>query len=161
MIDVGMIEAFTFSMLLSLAVPVCGYMGAKKRDKRLIGCFTCCNGLTMCWWFVMIILCFFALGISTADIGDGYNLQYYVNEGMPVLQSCCAELKKDEYAANGQSPCSKPLGSIVLDVYSLASDPRKEGVCQEDKDGDAASVGAILRQGPEFRAKDHVFHTKK
>jgi hypothetical protein len=40
MVDVGLLEAFTFSMLLSLSVPVCGYMGAKKRDKRLIGCFT-------------------------------------------------------------------------------------------------------------------------
>lgn len=36
----------------------------------------------MCWWFVMIVIVFVFLGVSTTDLGDGHNMQYYINEGM-------------------------------------------------------------------------------
>ena len=82
MIDVGMYKSFSFSLLLSLTVPVLGYTGAKRRNRQLLGCFTLCNGLVMCWWCIMIILCFVALAMSVKDLGGGYNFQHYVNEAM-------------------------------------------------------------------------------
>merc|ERR1739848_361590 len=40
--------------MIGLAVPACGYFGAKRGNKGLMGCFTCCNCVGLVAYIVLL-----------------------------------------------------------------------------------------------------------
>ena len=129
------------ALFLVALVPGCGYFGAKKRNKTLMSAFTCCNGFSVCLSITYIIVLFVLLSVVNGDfeLSDGTHttIKAMINEGLPQLQDCCAELQEGscKFATDGSCDwCSvAAVGGEML--------PAGDGRCPKDE-ADAESSDA-------------------
>lgn len=56
-IIVGSFPKMVFSVLLSLSVPLCGYLGVKQSSPTFMRCFCCCNFFGSCMTILSMVVC--------------------------------------------------------------------------------------------------------
>ena len=55
-------DAVLARILIGLMLPIIGYMGARLRNRTLIGCFAGCNVCGICFFLVTLMVLFSGLG---------------------------------------------------------------------------------------------------
>ncbi|CAJ1402278.1 unnamed protein product [Effrenium voratum] len=76
-----MIPGATFSIMVGLLVPLCGYLGAKQNSQGLMGCFCGCNFLNCCCGMCSLVGTIIVLGLISATTPG---IEEYLRDCDPV-----------------------------------------------------------------------------
>lgn len=83
------VDSVMARILIGLMLPVIGYMGARLRNRSLVGCFACCNVAAIVFFLVTLYILFSGLG----KLSDWQNacISQAQLQGMPTDQ--CSSIR--------------------------------------------------------------------
>jgi len=160
------LHLFGFWNILGLAValfmvtlvPGCGYFGAKKRNKTLMSAFTCCNGFGVCISITYIIVFLALLSWINSDrlVGDKTTtIKEMVNDGLPQMQDCCAELQDGSCRFATDGSCHE----CPVDAFQASMLPDGDARCEQKDEADAESSALVQELDGSASGDDEVFCT--
>jgi len=116
----GMIGFGIFTMLLSLVVPCCGYLGAKNNNRSCVCCFAWCNCLGGCLQllYCMLIILFFAvLGVmqETCKPLPGVPVE---QQKCPGIVKGCESMNSPDYDLSKYEGCYDYMVEMLPAMYA-------------------------------------------
>jgi len=128
---IGRLVMSCVSFLVALAIPCCGWVGAKNRNSNLLCCFGCCNyldGCADCLLTMLVgLLVLYALGFRS--MVNSCELVGEFNTNMSMM----------EYHAN-QTLCTPQLHEQLIEACSQINMAVKNATVQMDASGTKHNV---------------------
>jgi len=106
-------------VLLAIAVPCCGYCGARHNNKCAIGCFSCCNCVGGCLNILVVMTCVIGM-VGLGSVQDTCRpTAGGTNEECKGIMQACENLKSDQYQLDTYEGCYDYMMASYPYVYGV------------------------------------------
>mmetsp|Transcript_4796 Transcript_4796/g.8522 ORF Transcript_4796/g.8522 Transcript_4796/m.8522 type:complete len:233 (+) Transcript_4796:59-757(+) len=119
----GKVLSAVVLLLIALAVPCCGYMGARNSNKMCLCCFSCCNCIGGCLNIILICL----TAVSMAGLASVQESCRPTADSSSAEEQCkeilkaCKNFKSDSYKLDTYEGCYDFMLSSFPYLYGMSA----------------------------------------